>query len=271
MQVALEAAKITLSLAILFYASWRDYKTREVTNRAWIIYAPPALSLSLAELLLYEPAKLPMFGLSIGVTIAIAFVLFYSGGFGGADSKALMCIAMALPFAPSTLFSPVISAALSPLAQTIFPLTVLSNSVLIAAFSGIVLILYNMLWRLRTRQKLFEGTLASEKAWKKLLVLITGYRVNVAKLRAKWHIYPLEDLEENSDGESVSRRLVVVPKDEGRDDVVTRLSKAAEAGKIGSNVWATPGLPMLIFVTVGLIVALLLGDVVWLLVRLAFE
>ena len=32
-------------------------------------------------------------------------------------------------------------------------------------------------------------------------------------------------------------------------------------------VWATPGLPMLIFVTLGLIVALLLGDLVWLLVR----
>jgi prepilin signal peptidase PulO-like enzyme (type II secretory pathway) len=32
-------------------------------------------------------------------------------------------------------------------------------------------------------------------------------------------------------------------------------------------VWATPGLPMLIFITLGLIVALLFGDIVWLLVR----
>ena len=39
-----------------------------------------------------------------------------------------------------------------------------------------------------------------------------------------------------------------------------------DAGKIDAYVWATPGLPMLIFVTIGLIVALLFGDIVWLLV-----
>ena len=55
--------------------------------------------------------------------------------------------------------------------------------------------------------------------------------------------------------------------DEGRDKIVERLSNAVEAGKIDGYVWATPGLPMLIFVTLGLIVALLFGDVVWLLVR----
>ena len=37
-------------------------------------------------------------------------------------------------------------------------------------------------------------------------------------------------------------------------------------GKISDGVWATPGLPMLIFVTVGLIIALSLGDIVWILV-----
>ena len=56
------------------------------------------------------------------------------------------------------------------------------------------------------------------------------------------------------------------PKDEGRDEIVQRLSKASKEGKIGSKVWATPGLPMLIFVTVGLITALSLGDIVWILV-----
>jgi prepilin signal peptidase PulO-like enzyme (type II secretory pathway) len=32
--------------------------------------------------------------------------------------------------------------------------------------------------------------------------------------------------------------------------------------------WATPGLPMLIFVTAGLIVALFGGDIVWICIRL---
>jgi prepilin signal peptidase PulO-like enzyme (type II secretory pathway) len=31
-------------------------------------------------------------------------------------------------------------------------------------------------------------------------------------------------------------------------------------------VWATPGLPMLIFITLGLIVALTAGDIVWIII-----
>ncbi len=268
MQEIFEAAKITLSLAFLLYASWSDYKTREVTNRLWAVYAPIALALSLAELLLYDSAMLPFFGLSVGVTVAIAFFLFYSGGFGGADSKALMCIALALPFAPAALLTPVFASAVSPLSQFIFPFTIFSNSVLVAAFAAVALLLYNLFWRLKTGKKLFEATLASQPFWKKAIVLLTGYRAPIAKLKAKWHIYPMEDIAEEAD--AVKRKLVVVPRDEGRDEIVARLSSAAEAGKIDAKVWATPGLPMLIFVTIGLVIALFFGDIVWLLVSSVF-
>jgi preflagellin peptidase FlaK len=259
-----------LSLAFLLYASWSDYKTREVSNRVWVLFAPLALILSLVELLLYEPSKFPLFGLSLGITVVIAFVLFYSGGFGGADSKALMCIALALPFFPAMLFTPVLAAGVSPLSQNLFPLTIFSNAVLFAAASGIYLLLYNVIWHRKTGKKIFEGSLATESIGKKLIVLITGYRVSVAKLKAKWHIYPLEDIEEENSEDPVKRKLVVVPRDEGRDEIVARLSRAADAGKIDAKVWATPGLPMLIFVTIGLITALLFGDIVWILVSFAF-
>jgi hypothetical protein len=80
----------------------------------------------------------------------------------------------------------------------------------------------------------------------------------------------MEDITEENGADSAKRKLVVVPKDEGRDEIVARLSRAVDAGRIDANVWATPGLPMLIFVTVGLIIALLFGDIVWLLVSFAF-
>ena len=44
LEVALIGANIVLSLIILLYASWSDYKTREVSNRVWAIYAPIALA-----------------------------------------------------------------------------------------------------------------------------------------------------------------------------------------------------------------------------------
>jgi preflagellin peptidase FlaK len=264
MQTTLIAAKVTLSIVFLLYASWRDYKTREVSNRVWAIYAPIALFLSLVELLIYEPSKLPFFGLSFGVTAVFAIILFYSGGFGGADSKALMCIALALPFSTETLFTPIIPSGVSPLSQNIFPLTIFSNSVLFAAASGLYILLRNFIQRVASGEKLFEGTLKTESIGKKILVMITGYKIPVATLKEKWHVYPMEDVDNGEN--QLKRKLVVVPRDEGRDEIVERLSKAVDTGKISDHVWATPGLPMLIFVTIGLIVALLFGDLVWILV-----
>ena len=266
MQIILETVRVTVSSGFLFYASWSDYKNREVSNRVWVLLAPSALLLSLVELLLYEPSKLPLLGLSFGITTFIAIILFYSGGFGGADSKALMCIALALPFAPQTLFAPILAAGVSPLSQNLYPLTIFSNAVLLAAASGIYMLLRNIIWHKKTGKKTFNGTLATEPLGKRIIALITGYKVSVAKLKEKWHVYPMEDVEEESVENPFKRKLVVVPKDEGRDEIVARLSKAVDAGKIDAYVWATPGLPMLIFLTIGLIIALLFGDLVWMLV-----
>ena len=265
-QAILVAAQVAVSVALLTYASWSDYKTREVSNRVWAIYAPIAVVLAIPELLLYDSSKqLVFFGVSVGFTVGLAFLLFYSGAFGGADSKALMCIAFALPFAPVALFTPILAGGLSPISQVIFPLTIFSNGVLFAAASGIYMILRNVVWHRKNGKKMFTGTLARESVWKKIVILITGYKVTIAKLKEKWHIFPMEDVQ---DGENdLQRKLVVIPSDEGRDKIVERLSNAVQAGKIDTYVWATPGLPMLIFITLGLIVALLCGDIVWLLVR----
>jgi len=55
----------------------------------------------------------------------------------------------------------------------------------------------------------------------------------------------------------------VFPKDEEREDIVARLLKDADEGELEDEVLATPGLPLLIFITAGLIVALACGDIVW--------
>ncbi len=258
------AASVAVSLAVLIYASWRDYVCREVSNKVWVIYGPIALALTLSELLLFEQSSLTWFALSAGVTIAIALLLFYTGGFGGADSKALMCIALALPFAPLTLFTPLVESAISPQSTIIYPITIFGNAVLFAAASGVYMVLRNIVWHKKNKMPLFAGTLARESIGKKILVLITGYKMSIAKVKEKWHIFPMEDVD---DRYVENRKLVIVPREEGRDKIVERLSNAADANQIDRYIWATPGLPMLIFVTAGLIVALVFGDMVWLLVR----
>lgn len=195
----------------------------------------------------------------------IAILLFYTGAFGGADSKALMCIALALPFSTEAVFVPLLPSGVSPLSQTIFPMTVFSNSVLLAAATAVYLLVYNLVWHKKSGLKIFEGTLARESFGKKMLTMVTGRKTPVGDLEQKWHVYPMEDVEETPDNQ-LSRSLVILPRDEGRDEIVKRLSEAVKTGRITDHVWATPGLPMLIFVTIGLVISVLLGDIVWVLV-----
>jgi len=260
----LEGTRVGLCLLFLVYASWCDYKTREVENSVWIIFAPPAFALTFAELFLYDFSMLPYYGLCFALTSTFAIILFYAGGFGGADAKALMCLALALPFHPSECLKPL--GETSPIMDLFFPITVFSNSVILAALTALYLLFHNFLWCLKSGNPLFEGKQREESIGRRILVLLTGYKVHFKKLKEKWHIYPLEDVEGSGEGE-IRRKLLILPKDEEREAIIKRLEKAVEAGKIPEKVWATPGLPMLIFITAGLVLALLYGDIVWTLVR----
>ena len=174
-----------------------------------------------------------------------------------------MCIALALPFIPEITFVPLLSSGISPLSQIFFPLTVFSNGVLLASASAVYLFSYNIVWHIRNKRKLFEGSLSHESFGKKILVLITGYKTSIAKIEEKWHIYPMEKIVDENET-PIKRKFVILPKDEGRTKIVDRLYNAVKAGKINGYLWATPGLPLLIFLTIGLILALVFGDIVWL-------
>jgi len=270
LQAILDAIRMILSLLFLSYASWSDYKTREVSNTVWILFAPPAFALTFVEILLYESAqlipRLISYGMCFGLTATLAVILFYAGGFGGADAKALMCLAIALPFYPSSTLSP-LSGEASPTSQLFFPITIFSNSVILVLVPVFWMISRNVWWRYNTRKRLFQGEQTKESIGKKILVFITGYKMPISNLKKKWHIYPLEDIDENSES-GFRRKLMVMPKDEGRNNVVDRLEKAVNTGVIEDHVWASPGLPMMIPMILGLIVALFLGDIVWSFVRL---
>lgn len=265
-QLILTIMRSSLTLTFLLYASWSDYKTREVSNNVWLLLAPLTFALTITELFLYGTTSSMLFyGICFGLTSAFAVTLFYSGGFGGADAKALMCLALALPFYPTNLFTPL--GGVSIISQTFFPITVFSNSVLLAAATAIYVFLRNVIKHLKSGKRLFEHY-KNESLGRKILVLITGYKISIAKLKEKWHVYPLEDIEEDDDKNTLERKLVVIPKDENRNAIVKRLAKAIESGKIDDTVWATPGLPMLIFITAGLIIALFFGDIIWIFIHL---
>lgn len=264
MEIELTVARTILSLGFLLYSSWSDYKTREVSNKVWIFFAPLAFALTFITLFLYGPTQMLLYGICFGLTSAFALILFYAGGFGGADAKALMCLALALPFYPQSLKLPLADQA-SPISSYFFPVTVFSNGVFFAVVFALGMFLNNIVHRKRTSE-LFRNKYEKGNIGRKILTLVTGTEVSLETLKKKWYWYPMEDAEK-IDGE-LKKTLLVLPKDEGREAVVERLQKAVDEGDIKDKIWASPGLPMLIFITAGLIVALAFGDIIWMLVRL---
>lgn len=255
MIVFVEGLQVFVSLLFLLYASWSDLKTREVSNWVWVFYAPIGVVLSLILLFLpdFSYDMFYVFGVSVGVTSALAVALFYVGAFGGADAKALICLSFTLPFYPSN-FLPLASATL------IFPLSVFSNAVILAALSVLYVLFRNAFWRKKTGKRLFEN-FEDESNGRKILALLSGYKIPISKLEKSSFLYPLEDVQVSGGGEA-KRKLLTFPKDEEREEIINRVLAAAEAEKI-EYVWATPGLPMLVFITAGLITALIFGDFVW--------
>ena len=193
MSLSFDLMRTVLALVFLSYASWRDFKTREVSDIVWILFAPIAFLLTFFNIYSYDASQLPLYGLSFALTAAFALILVYTGGFGGADALALICLALALPFYPKNFLSPLFGE-ISPISSTIFPVTVFSNSVLVAALSAIAILLYNIFWRWRTGRRLFSGDYQHQSFGKKILILATGYKVSISKLKEKWHVYPLEDI-----------------------------------------------------------------------------
>ncbi len=264
MEQIIEITRIAITVAFFAYASWSDSKTREVSNRVWVLLAPPVFALTLAQLLIYESSSQLSYGLTIGLTVVVAILLFYAGGFGGADAKALICLALALPFFPKSLPIPV-SGQLSPISKMFFPITVFSNAVILVIIPVLWIVARNVSWRLRKGKELFEADHKKESLSKRILVLATGYRVPITRLKENWHVYPLEDIEEKANGDPI-RTLVVLPKEKNRTAIVDRLENSIRKGIIEDQIWASPGLPMLVLITLGLLAALFFGDIIWILI-----
>ncbi|MFQ6053903.1 MAG: A24 family peptidase C-terminal domain-containing protein, partial [Candidatus Bathyarchaeia archaeon] len=100
--------------------------------------------------------------------------------------------------------------------------------------------------------------------WRKLVVLFSGMRVRLDAVRGPPFQYPHE-IPVGEEG--AARRFVLMPKimdDEEAVEVFRRLRRAGV-----TEVWVSHTLPFLVFIALGYLAALLLGDVaLWMLRRL---
>jgi preflagellin peptidase FlaK len=258
---SIDLAALIVSLGVLVVASLSDLKTREVSNRFWIIYAPVAAVLFLMRIV-FAPDVAVILLVSAGATIVVAFLLFQFGAMGGADSKALMCIALALPVAPVYL-SPLWQA---PFIFYPFPIAILVNSFLLSISMMFILLGKNLLSRSSAGKGLFQG-FEKESILRKAFVLLTSYKTSFNVLQSSAHLYPAEQVVV-VDSRPVRHLHLVSSVEEERDKLVAGLEGYKSQGLFSDGVWVTPGLPHLVFITASLPVTVVIGDLLmWLFFR----
>jgi preflagellin peptidase FlaK len=134
-----------LAVPVFAWAAYRDVATRRVPNWVWAPLALLALALLgwdartawTASEFAWRRFLVPT-AVSTGFVIPIAYLFWRTGGFGGADAKALMVIAVLFPVYP-VYFLPHGTLPLQATGVRVFSFTVLTNTVLFGLAAPVVL------------------------------------------------------------------------------------------------------------------------------------
>lgn len=143
-----------LVVPVLGWAAWRDVRTRRVPNRTWL----PLLVLGVVLLVwdawlalngggvsFVDPQRFAIrVAFSIGLLVPFAYGFWWFGGFGGADAKALIVLAILFPTYPTYYFAGFSLPHYEP-TLGVFSLTILSNAVLVGLAYPLVLAARNAL------------------------------------------------------------------------------------------------------------------------------
>lgn len=238
-------------LLTLSYASYRDIRERRVPFRTWypmLAIGLPAVTWFYLTLLLGGDWQPVLFFLVLTGLFSLIFYLFaFFHLFGGADAWALIFIAACIPAFP---FEPVLG--YPPLGY--FPLTVLTNAVILNLAAPVIIFLGNIV--------------RHHKA--PLPYLFLGYPVRGDEIGRNFG-YVMEEITE--EGDTIRRQYIPISsalksmlhgerrlytKDMALhpEEYATELALFRRAG----SVWISYGVPFIVPITAGLITALLAGD-----------
>ena len=136
---------------VFAWAAVRDVKTRRISSTVWI-----PLSALAATLFLWDGWVASRTGgyvwtheflipaaMSLGLVVPLAYLFWWFGGFGGADAKALLVLALLVPTYPAYVVGSLTFPLVAPQTAMPFSLTILTNAVLIGALIPVTLAVRN--------------------------------------------------------------------------------------------------------------------------------
>ena len=238
----LDFIRVPLIVLMFLYGSYKDIKTREISDLLWIIFGSIAIVIDIYELW-FGSLDLVTLLVSVGFAVVFGLLTSYLGLFGEADALALVTLALLSPV-PPVLY---VGGGVQPL---LMPLSVLSNSVLMAASLAIVVLGMNLL---DGGKGLFVGY-GSVNWVTKIILLFTGRRVRLDKVRGPPYEYPLVQIK----GGVVSLNLRPDISDD--EKAVTILNKLND--NVREYVWVSYSIPFIVALLLGYLVTVFYGDIV---------
>ncbi len=220
--------RILIPASGLVYASYKDWIEREVDDWVWISCGAAGGLLTIMDLIYSWSLSLALSAtISIALSAGLAFAFYFFGLYGGADAKAIAVVSLSLPiYYPPMKLHPFTG------------LATLSNGLLISLVLLPIFLIWNLI-SLARGEKIFDG-FEHEKASRKVAAMLFGIRVKDASRRKFW--FPLET-------EREGRRFFDFKLFDLEFEEVKR-----------DDCWMTPGLPLLISITIGFIFYVLVGD-----------
>jgi hypothetical protein len=99
---------------------------------------------------------------------------------------------------------------------------------------------------------LFDG-LESISLLKKIILMMSGTKINICMIRGPPFQYPLEIVDDNFE-----RSLILMPDIQDDEAAIETFRKIKEVGI--EEVWVSNTLPFLVFISIGYIISIFVGD-----------
>lgn len=234
----LTAFNLALSAAMLSVASLMDLLRREVDDWVWLVMASVCGPVTLFRVLLELESAFPaLVAISVAISSSVAYLFYRLELYGGADAKAVIALSLAYPVNLH-------GGALHPIA----PLSVLLNALIISLAVPVGLLLLNA-FRVLVRREDVLSDLSGAPLHVRAAALFLGTRIRYPK--RFWA--PMVRV-----GEDGSVRISLSPP--------FHSYFPNWSGEPEREVWATPGIPLVIFITAGLLTYLAVGDFLYLMI-----
>ena len=218
-----------LNTLFLTYASYLDIKTREITDKIWLIMLIVNIPFTIYFILNISNTLRTIYIVNSIISITLFLLLAYFGFMGGADAKALIILQLSEinSILPSSLL-------------------IYINGILLSLLVVPYILYRNLQYYLRHRY-LFRKKIP---LYKKILMIISSYKMKYSeKIGKNKYFYTFL----GKDEKTIRLKMRIDESDFKID------SKIGE----GEEIWISPTIPLILFITVGYIVYKIWGNIIF--------